>query len=686
MGTLMFDPKIKINLNAIIRHPFDKKKRNSYRKNKFNNLNTNNDIFSSIQTKREGIFFDKYDYIDVSIVIAMYGNVDMTLDCLSTLKSASSGLNIEVIVIDDNSNDPRLGEIKNINGIIFIENYENIGYLASCNRASKSAKGRYIHLLNNDTLLAPFSIVSLFESFVDDNVGAVGSKLVYPDGTLQEAGCIIWRDGSAWNYGRGSDTEDYRFNFVRRVDYCSAASLMVRSDVWFNLDGFDEHFAPAYCEDSDLAFRMRAQGLHVLYQPASVVLHLEGKSHGADTTSGVKAFQIVNNEKLFARWSHELLTRQPSGYRIPVAARCETKKVILFIDHYVPEPDRDAGSRTVFSIIKILLNENWHIVFIPDNMRKSDYTTSLQALGVEVVYGNSIDQNNWIADNLRWIDAVLLSRPQIASKYINLILSSSKVPVIFYGHDLHHLRMMGDPDPAVANQAEEIMETELSIWKKSDLVLYPSSSEVHVVKNLCPSANALVLQPYEFFPTSRNAAPESKDVVFVAGFSHSPNVDAAVWFVTEIWPQVFSADPRARLKLVGSNPSKEVLALHSDIVEVTGWVSDEELINIYSKARVAVVPLRFGAGIKSKTLEALAYGVPLVTTSIGAQGINNLNRISFIRDDSKSFALAVLDLLATSDQEWLAVSKSGAEYINSYYSNMTMRDSIIEAFKTVKGF
>ena len=255
----------------------------------------------------ENIRFPTATFPVVSVVIPTFGKVDYTVRCLQAMRRHLPETPIEVIVVDDASGDPGMSAVARIGGDRVITNRSNLGFLRSCNRAAVVAAGRSVLFLNNDTevqagWLDP--MVALMMARPD--AGAVGSMLLSPDGRLQEAGGIVWQDGTGWNFGRSDDPGDPKYNYVREVDYVSGASLLVRRDLFAQLGGFDEAFAPAYCEDADLAFRLRAEGFKVLYQPLSRVVHWEGVSHGTDPAHGVKRFNAVNREKLLARWADVL--------------------------------------------------------------------------------------------------------------------------------------------------------------------------------------------------------------------------------------------------------------------------------------------------------------------------------------------------------------------------------------------
>ena len=227
----------------------------------------------------------------------------------------------------------------------------------NCNNAAKHAKGKYILFLNNDTQvqdnwLSP--LIELIES--DDKIGMVGSKLIYPDGMLQEAGGILWKDGSAWNYGNRKNPSDPEYNYVKEADYISGAAIMIRRKLWNKIGGFDKDFAPAYYEDTDLAFEVRKHGYKVMYQPLSMVVHFEGVSNGTDIENGQKQYQQVNCQKFYDKWKNVLESEhEPNGINVFLAKdRSIRKKHILVVDHYVPHHDQDAGGKCTYMYLKLL--------------------------------------------------------------------------------------------------------------------------------------------------------------------------------------------------------------------------------------------------------------------------------------------------------------------------------------------
>jgi len=610
----------------------------------------------------------------VSVIIPSYGKAWLTLQCLRSIADNPPSTSFEVIVVDDASGDPDIELLRLVKGLRLEINTSNLGFLRSCNRAAEEARGDYLFLLNNDTLVCTDwlePLLAVFQAFPD--AGLAGSKLLFPDGSLQEAGGIVWNDGSAWNYGRSDDPAKPEYNYVRQADYISGCAILVPRPLWRELHGFDEHFVPGYCEDTDLAFRIRAAGKTVYYCPFSVVVHLEGASHGRDLTSGIKAYQVVNTKKLFERWRETLTAEHwPNGSHIMRARdRSRNRKIALIVDHYVPEPDQDAGSRAMMAVIRALLDWGYVLKFWPDNLNYSaEYTPLLQGLGIETLYGHYRSFGDWIRENGEEIALAVLSRPDVAARYVPELRAHSDATIAYYGHDLHFRRLGMEAeakgDSELAAKAADMEALERSIWRAADIVIYLSEEEAAVAHQENARAAAIVPYAYDDFANAR-VPPQDREIIFVAGFGHTPNADAAVWLVNEILPKIVDKVPDARLAIVGSNPTEAVRALASDRVEVTGQVSEEELRARYASARLALVPLCTGAGVKSKVVEALREGLPLVTTSVGVQGLPGVEHIVVVADDAQRLADAGVELLRDNSL-WAQVSRQQIEYARENFS------------------
>ncbi|GGJ44794.1 hypothetical protein GCM10011320_60330 [Neoroseomonas lacus] len=631
---------------------------------------------------------------DVTIIVPTYGQVPFTLMCLRSIADAPPAASVEVIVIDDAAPDPLARIPAAVAGIRFVRNASNMGFLLSCNAAAKLARGRYLILQNNDTQFQQGAIDALVDlADARPDAGLIGAKLVYPDGRLQEAGGIVWNDASAMNWGRLGDPAAPEHCYLRETDYCTGASILVRRDVFETLGGFDERYAPAYYEDTDLAFRVRELGLKVLFEPRAVVIHHEGVTHGTDVTTGVKAHQLVNQRVMFERWEPVLRRDHQAPWTRYLRARdrAANRHVILVADVMVPEPDHDAGSRNTLSILKALLDADCVVKFWPWHRPHQPVAAErLERLGIEVIDSRSPhDLTAWLQENGDQIDSVMLMRPNLAEAMLPIVRQGTRASLLYYGHDLHYVRMRMEAEvtgnAALAREADEMERFEQALWGSFDVVLYPSEAEAALVRSAAPKVDARSVVPYcfdEFRP--RDSVTPGSALLFVGGFLHQPNVDAAIWLVREILPLIRQQCPEAHLVIAGSNPPENVRALACGHVIVTGRISDEELLRLYRVSRTAVVPLRFGAGVKGKVAEALHLGLPLVTTPIGAEGIPGIDEVVPISTEAPDIAEAVVRLIK-SDDAWTRQSRAQVELASMKFSRTAVRRSLVSALAAAQG-
>jgi O-antigen biosynthesis protein len=630
----------------------------------------------------------------VSIVIPVHNHLDDTIACLRAVHRNTPFASFEVIVCDDASSDATTEVLRAIEGLEVIRLDENVGFLGAISTAIDAAKGKYVLMLNNDAEVQPGWLAALLDvAEADPMVGAVGSKLTFPDGRLQEAGSIVWSDGSAWNLGYGCDPSDPAFNYRRQVDYCSAASLLVRRSAYDAVGGFDKRFMPAYYEDADLCFSLRAAGYSVVYQPESVVVHQGSASHTedrADATPGVHTKRAMDtNRHIFAaKWATELDHHWPNGtamgYR---GGRIEHRPRVLVVDWQVPAHDRDAGGLRMACIIELLVDLGCAVTIVPStSQRREPYATRFQRMGVEVYYSPWV-MANLVHDRAGLYDLVLLSRPDVGGAYLSAIRAGFPAARLIYDTvDLHHLRehrrlaVTGKtPDAAW----HKLRRTELRLMRSSDIVATVSDEEAREVARLVPDARIEVLPTVHDVPVVAPPPFEGRSgMVFIGGFMHDPNVDAMTWFVHNIMPMI--ADAGSHLVILGSHPTSEVTALESPTVKVTGYIAEVE--PFFHSAAVFIAPLRYGGGLKGKLGHAMSLGIPVVTTAVGAEGMGIVDGIhALVRDDPQSFAAAVTEVSSDRDL-WSRLSEGGLELIRSTLSRECMRERLRGLLADTTGF
>jgi O-antigen biosynthesis protein len=630
---------------------------------------------SSLNNMERAIGIDPKSPV-VSIIIPVYGQLPYTLNCLDSLLRHSSKFSVEIIVVDDCSPDGSTEQfIPLLKGVDYLKQLKNGGFIRSCNSGGEVARGRYILLLNNDTRVVDGWLDELIGSFsLFPHAGLVGSKMLYPDGSLQEAGGIIWRDGSAWNYGRGDDPNRPQYCFARQVDYISGCSIAIPTDLWRSISGFDPHYTPAYAEDADLCQRIIEKGLEVWFQPTSRVVHYEGKTSGTSTNSGAKAYQIVNMKKLFMRWRARFETHRRNGEAQFFEKEREVRKRLLFVDAVTPTPNQDAGSVQTVLGIRTAMRCGYKTHFVPqDNwLFEPSYTSAMQREGVECAYApfelgfeNYIRRYGWL------FDAVIVYRVGVMAKCLELLREFAPgALVIFHLADLHYLRLQRqarlEANDVALRDAEKVKETELAMVRLSDCTITHSTLEAEILAQEAPVAPVTIWPLMVDVVGTKASFDERRDICFLGGYRHTPNVDAVIYFTREIFPLIKATRPEMRFIVAGANPTTEILELVDESIIVTGMV--EDLGDVLDRVRVFVCPLRVGAGAKGKVMSALSYGLPIVSTSVGVEGAGLTEGKHFLLADTPSEMAKTVLRVYEDNVLWQSLSNAGLALLREEFS------------------
>lgn len=618
----------------------------------------------------------KFDVPEVSIIVPAYNKFELTYHCIASIALAFNKTSYEVILADDCSTDDTSEAESIIENLVISRNPENLRFLRSCNRASEVAKGDYIIFLNNDTEVTSFWIDELVNKMKSDSsIGMTGSKLLNLDGTLQEAGGIVWENGQPWNVGRNVNPLMPEYNYAREVDYLTGAAMCIRADIWQEVGAFSEELVPCYYEDTDLAFKVREAGYKTVYVPHSVVTHFEGQSHGTDVTKGLKRYQVINEKTFRQKWFKQFRNNgKASMDNLRFEKDRNIDQRVLVIDYASPMPNKDAGSYAAIQEMKLIQSLGFKVTFVPANLAHfGKYTTELQKLGIEVLYAPFYHSLDHVLDTrLGEMDAVYITRYHIAQECIDKIQQRSSAKVVFNNADLHFLREMRAAlkygrDDEQLSKALATREEELAVCRKSDAILCYNATEHAVITSHILEADKLHITPWVL--EEKAAGPAFKDrqgIAFLGGFNHTPNGEAVKYLVNDIMPLLEKQRPDITLYVYGSNMPEEYKAYETNNVKMVGFA--ETLDGVYHDHRVFVAPLLSGAGIKGKVLESMAYKLPTVLTDVAAEGTGLTHGIStLIAEKPEEWVEAIIKLY--DDEElWNQFADNSQTLVGEKYS------------------
>lgn len=371
------------------------------------------------------IIFPHHNQPLVSIVIPTFNRAALLLETLSALVM-NTDIPYEVIVVDDCSSDNTPALLDKTHNISIVRNQKNQDFIVSCNLGAQQARGTYVLFLNNDVRVTSGWLRKLVETVqINEDCLAVGPKIVQPDGYLQECGSILWPDGTTCGYGRGDYPYLPQYNFVREVDFCSGACLLVDRVLFERLGGFDELYRPAYYEEADLGFAVRKAGYKVLVQPAATVCHLE---FGTNSTRRALSLMDINRKKFRSKWADELskqaLKNDILGGR---DRRRMGERALILIKSLLPQAE-GMGENRQTRFIDSLVKKGFLITVVPTDEKRQEPAAQIidhvQQNGIEIFYGGLYNVNELLQSRYGFYNKIFLLDSGLSSQYSRLLRRS----------------------------------------------------------------------------------------------------------------------------------------------------------------------------------------------------------------------------------------------------------------------
>lgn len=667
-----------MQLSRNIKYFFGRKKAiNSLEKNYLNSS-----IRTVVGIEKNKLNFNSSSKPKVSIIIPFYNQLDYTWNCLNHLHThLTDKISFEILLIDDNSSENC--DFSEITGIRIIKNTENKGFLKNINIGIKESLGEYIYILNNDTEVQKDFLDELFYVFENfPNVGAVGSKLINADGSLQEAGSVFMKDCTIHQIVRKKEVYYPQVNYIYKVDYCSGCSLLFKKQKdngEINL--FDEQFAPAYFEETDFCFQIKyLQNKEVYYTPFSKVVHFNGVTYNEpinNNESKIKQKEElfrVNLEKFKKKWRAQIDAIQATTVETRIEEIYKNKEVVFFCS-IIPEYDKDSGSNRFKEIIQAFIKIGYSVSIIKKKTFLGDnqYIEFFQRLGVNVFYEHhkSITIEKYLKKNNANATIAWFYNPDVFMEYYKITKKCLKKAKLVYDMvDIHHLRYQRalELDPKnnlFRKKYTKYKSIETISAKESDYVITISEFEKNYMKQFCNEKKIITISNIHYSKIEKEKTlpfEKRNDILFI-GSNHSPNVDAIYFLYNEIMPIVWKEIPDIRVIIIG-NINEEISDINDPKFIFKGYLPD--INDFFLTNKFMIAPLRYGAGVKGKIGHAFEYFLPVITSSIGAEGMNLTNKKNALIEDTKEgFASAIIELY-TNKNLWLELQNNSEKSLEPF--------------------
>jgi len=628
---------------------------------------------------------------ELSVIVVLFNRAELSFGCLQTLQRELQGVQAELILVDNASSDKTSELLAKIKGAKILNNTLNEHFLLAANQGAAQARGEFLLFLNNDTLLTPLSISNaLARMRSKPGIGVVGARLVHPDGSLQEAGSIILRDGSAQAIGRGASPLHSEFLLSHDADFCSAAFMLTPRSLFESQTGFDPAFAPAYYEDVDYCFKLSALGKSIVYEPSVTVVHCEMASSAKSSDAG--DLMARNRGVFLGRYRQELLARLN---RRSSAPKRDAKKILL-VDDFIPRTGLGQGAPRALVLLESLIKLGFEVDLLATNedprKKRSDFPEFSDSIK-NISFCPRLELEGFFSRfDSRAYDCLLVSRPhnlqsvQWLRGYRGVIHGS--IPIIYDAEAIFCRRQILQKivkDKFFINHAERSMieALEMETARGVDAILCVSKGECDSYSEYGYERVFVLSHAVDINNSPDREARKGLIMVGPTLENDAPNSDAVEWFVKEVLPQIdsFRKDPKLKFVLVGDCKAPAIQGLAGSKFEIAGFQS--ELSPFYADAGVFVAPMRYSAGIALKVIEACAQGLPAVVSELVAMQLGWVEGQEYlVGHDAKDFA-AKCDLLLSDRALWKQLRENALKRLAKEYSKNYFCDQLSQILKKI---
>jgi len=562
----------------------------------------------------------------VSIILVLKDKAHLSVLTIDSVLQFA-GMPFELIIVDNNSTDATASLLDRIGGARIIRNRDNLGFGPACMQGAEAAAGEYLCFFNNDALLTDAVIEAALRNFDSPEIGAVGGKILLSNGSLQEAGSIIWSDGSALGYGRGDDSSLPQYDFRRPVDYCSAVFLITPANLFRDAGGFTPEFAPAYYEDTDYCMTLWQRGLSVIYEPKAVIRHYESASSGGNDKA--TALMAAHQEKFQRKWAEALKKHSPPAQKNICRARIAVHSTglrIVYIDDRIPDRSLGAGFPRSHDIVTALATMGHHVTYATSTFPVVGESRAGLPPEVEIFDGFR-SRERLVNEYFSSSDVVWISRPhnlKLLWKQYGAALTGRRFKLVYDAEAIFSQRsdtreaILGAPEPRQSDFEPAGFAEEVTLAKLADLVTVVCEADREALLRAGVRTVQVVGHSVTAVPTP--ASFDDRDAFLFVGSVHgldNPNADSLRSFWKTSWAAIHRAT-NAPLLVAGYGTELMRQEISDPTVKFLG--RQEDLLPLYNRARVFVVPTRYAAGQPFKAHEAAAHGVPMVVSPlIGSQ-------------------------------------------------------------------